>query len=170
MPVSRVYCTKPEMKRLTYDKLDRRLDLGSIRFLLVKKDDGPRWSRERVRRVEELYKRFLYLAYTHPEVAVVPSKEVDEFWHAHIMDTEKYVADCEAVFGEVLHHYPYLGVKGPEDVQALKRAFENTNSLMQAQFGIDMRGSQASASLCGGKCGGKCRSAGWDTGARPRLD
>ncbi len=35
---------------------------------------------------------------------------MDEVWHAHILDTRRYAADCDCVFGEFIHHYPYFGL------------------------------------------------------------
>ena len=54
------------------------------------------------------YRRFLVLA-TQTR-AIAPSHVVDLFWHAHILFTRSYAADCERVGfpGGFLHHQPEL--------------------------------------------------------------
>lgn len=37
-----------------------------------------------------------------------PSKAVDIVWHTHILFTEKYFEDCDAIFGHYLHHLPQV--------------------------------------------------------------
>lgn len=32
--------------------------------------------------------------------------DVDEIWHTHILNTTRYIADCEEYFGYYLHHTP----------------------------------------------------------------
>ncbi len=65
----------------------------------------------------------------------MPDKELDSFWHAHILDTMKYADDCEQIFGHFLHHFPYFGLRGEEDAQHLQDAFAETKRLYQAEFG-----------------------------------
>ena len=48
----------------------------------------------------------------YPTKRIVPTLTIDEFWHAHILDTRAYMADCKALFGKYMHHYPYSGLKG----------------------------------------------------------
>ena len=50
--------------------------------------------------VEKEYKQFLYLIATNPGEVVVPwSEDLDDLWHEHILDTQKYAEDCQAIFG-----------------------------------------------------------------------
>lgn len=69
---------------------------------------------------EQEYKKFLTLKKLYPEKDLVPNKAVDEFWHAHILDTVSYQKDCKKVFGYFLHHFPYFGIYGEEDKQKTK--------------------------------------------------
>ncbi len=101
------------------------LDLGPIKFKLMDEKDGEGWSFERVNLVEKEYRRFLILN-RDSQGTVVPSKEIDKFWHYHILDTAKYAEDCNAIFGKFLHHFPYFGLRGDEDAANLKAAFEQT--------------------------------------------
>lgn len=41
-------------------------------------------------------------------VHLQPTHVVDIFWHTHILFTRKYFKDCEAIFGQYLHHEPVL--------------------------------------------------------------
>ncbi len=134
------------------------LDLGAIRFKLLYPEDGPGWQVQRVDRAEILYRRFLYLVGLHPTRALVPTKDIDAFWHAHILDTAKYAADMDAVFGYFLHHFPYFGVRGDADRAAMESAFEQTMALYVRHFGESGLGYKGDAGSGAAFCGGpSCR-------------
>ena len=122
------------------------LDLGPIKFKLMDPQEGPGWTRELVERMELEYKRYLTLVAKYPLEAIAPAKDVDKFWHAHILDTRKYFADCERVFGCYLHHFPYLGMRGADDAAALAMAGERTRELYAAEFGTEPR--RADSAFC----------------------
>jgi hypothetical protein len=111
------------------------LDLDPIKFKLMDRDEGQGWTREYADRMEIEYKRFLTLLVKHPEAAIAPSKEVDKFWHGHILDTLKYAQDCQQVFGYFLHHFPYFGMRGADDAANLAAAGETMRQLYQQEFG-----------------------------------
>lgn len=95
------------------------------------------------------YRRFLTLKRFYPSVALVPSKQVDAIWHAHILDTRAYREDCQQVFGRFIDHYPYFGIYGADDYQELKNAFAQTVSLYEKHFGAyPDGGSEAQAMRC----------------------
>lgn len=127
------------------------LDLGPIMFKAMDKEEGEGWSEEEVYLIAEEYRRFLFLSVTSP-IAVVPTKTVDKFWHYHILDTLKYAEDTERIFGFFLHHFPYLGMRGEEDKLALDKAFQETASLYQAEFGSPY--SAGTGSNCQPSCSG----------------
>ncbi|MDN4547165.1 hypothetical protein [Pseudomonas sp. C32] len=81
------------------------------------------------------YRRFLTLKCLYPNVALVPSKQVDAIWHAHILDTRAYRENCLQVFGRFIDHYPYFGIYGQDDYQELKSAFAHTVALYEQHFG-----------------------------------
>jgi hypothetical protein len=111
------------------------LDLDPIKLKMMDAEEGQGWSREHADRTELGYKRFLTLLATHPEETLAPSKDVDKFWHGHILDTLKYAEDCDKVFGCFLHHFPYFGMRGAEDAANLARAAETTRRLYLYEFG-----------------------------------
>jgi len=131
------------------------LDLDPIKFKLMDRKEGEGWARERTERVELEYRRYLVLLARHPEATIVPSSEVDKFWHAHILDTMKYAEDCNAVFGCFLHHFPYFGMRDEEDAANLARASEQTWRLYEREFGT---ASARAASYCV-KAGSKAGAA-----------
>lgn len=96
------------------------------------------------------YRRFLTLKSFYPSVALVPSKTVDNLWHAHILDTRAYREDCQHVFGRFIDHYPYFGIYGQEDYQELKNAFAHTVALYEKHFGAYPGGGvESQAMRCG---------------------
>ena len=99
-----------------------------------------RWTRAVLVEAEKNYRRFLALHLMYPTESLVPNELLDEYWHQHILDTRKYAADCEAVFGYFLHHDPYFGLGGDEDRQRNLEAFANTQKLWEEAFGVLLLG------------------------------
>lgn len=99
------------------------------------------WKSEKVMAVEMLYKEWLVLHKVYGDsFALAPSKALDEYWHYHILDTKKYMADCEQVFGYYLHHYPYFGLTKSEPLQDLEKGFLLTQELFKKHFGHTLTG------------------------------
>jgi len=111
------------------------LDLDPIKLKLMDAEEGQGWSREYVDRMELAYRRFLTLLVRFPEETIAPTKDLDKFWHGHILDTMKYAEDCENVFGFFLHHFPYFGMRGEDDAANLRAAGKNMHSLYEREFG-----------------------------------
>jgi hypothetical protein len=44
----------------------------------------------------------------YPDTMLVGSPEIDDIWHQHVLDTRKYHADCQHLFGFYLHHVPVI--------------------------------------------------------------
>ena len=97
------------------------LDLSSVRFKVI---NELGWSSENADQVELEYRRFLYaLAHKRREDTISPpTKEVDEFWHQHILHTRKYRDDCDKVFGHYVDHTP--GLSAEEQSKADRRRRE----------------------------------------------
>jgi hypothetical protein len=136
------------------------LDLEMIKMKLQDNEEGPGWSRTLCDEAEVEYKRFLALKRLYPEKEVVPNKVIDQFWHQHILDTEKYAKDCELLFGRFIHHYPYFGMNGAEDAQNLVDAFDETKRIYKRHFGENFQGfaKRCKAPKCRTQCKPmKCR-------------
>jgi hypothetical protein len=149
-----------------------QLDLDPVKVKLIKSEN---WSRHKVDEVEVQYKRYLWLVYKYPNKSIVPSKDVDTFWHNHILDTGKYAEDCERIFGYFVHHFPYFGMRGSSDERKLRRAAQETRNLYLAEFQDVARSTDSMSrvsetyELCGGhECSSSSRvKIGRDV--RPRL-
>jgi hypothetical protein len=111
------------------------LDLDPIKVKLMHKESGEGWSLEQVNAVEFEYRRFLCLMKLFPHEQTAPLFDVDIFWHYHILDTMKYAADCEQIFGYFLHHFPYAGLRGEDDEAAHHRVGSRMQELYEATFG-----------------------------------
>ncbi|MCY4051414.1 MAG: hypothetical protein OXE41_12465 [Gammaproteobacteria bacterium] len=95
------------------------------------------WSSESTNEAEHLYRKFLALVMTYPDRKLGPSRVMDHFWHAHILDTRAYTSDCEMLFGHYLHHYPYGGTYGDVlDIAISDAAYKNTCDLFLKHFDI----------------------------------
>lgn len=116
------------------------VDFRMIRMKLADPHEGKGWSDGQLNLAVREYQRFLALHLMHPEMAVVPCSLVDEVWHAHILDTQAYGADCERVFGFFLHHFPYFGMRGDEDAADLMDAYDLTIERYEAAFGTPPEG------------------------------
>jgi hypothetical protein len=111
------------------------LDLAPIKFKATRQEDGYGWTPQHADAMEVEYKRYLILHAKDPSLALAPERDVDRFWHMHILDTRKYAADCDAAFGRFVHHFPYLGLRGEDDARALQSAFEQMQALYAETFG-----------------------------------
>ena len=112
------------------------LDLNPIKTKLMHKESGEGWSLEHANAIETEYRRFLYLMTAFPHVQMAPRVDVDTFWHYHILDTMKYARDCEQAFGYFVHHYPYLGLAGENDMALQQQAGERMRELYESTFGV----------------------------------
>jgi hypothetical protein len=116
------------------------LDLEHIKLRVMDPELGEGWTREHAESVERGYKDYLTLLVKHPEDLedIVVSKDVDEFWHTHILHTMKYTEDCEKVFGTYLHHNPHIGERTRADIEKTRCLYQQ-NAAMKA----------GSAAFCG---------------------
>lgn len=123
------------MSTITRDTLKERLDQLDLDPIKVKLVHEYGYGAEQLAVLEKWYKRFLCLTALYPEKQIVIPEVLDAFWHHHILDTRKYADDCEAVFGQFLHHFPYFGLRGEEDMQALHKAYRDTLETMRLEWG-----------------------------------
>lgn len=98
------------------------LNLSSVTKRFVEKTGR---SKRIALKVEKEYKRFLILTNTCDPV---PPALVDDFWHLHILDTEKYENDCR-LMDCFIHHTPDDGTGD------LDGEFDSTIASYEKTFG-----------------------------------
>ncbi|MFC4006942.1 glycine-rich domain-containing protein [Nonomuraea purpurea] len=116
-----------------------QIDLTPINAKL-RHDDPEFWTDEVIAQAELDYRRFLALNILRPATALSVNKTLDEYWHQHILDTRKYAADCDMVFGRFLHHYPYFGLEDEQEWQENLDLFAFTQDLWEEAFGVGLAG------------------------------
>lgn len=94
-----------------------------------------RWPADLAAQCQVLYKRFLWLNRLYPQQTFVPTRDIDEYWHNHILHTKTYVRDCQQLFGRYLHHQPAQA--GAQD--ELGMLFEQTKAVYRQVFGENLR-------------------------------
>ncbi len=92
------------------------------------------WDEARVARALHEYKQFLALMQWYPEAALTPSEDIDDVWHTHVLNTARYQADCETIFGCFQHHSPTSGTSEEVHDQHLTDRDE-TQQLFEEAFG-----------------------------------
>lgn len=146
----------------------KNLDLEPLMVKAMDKEEGYGWTLEQAQNIAEEYKKYLVLCLENPNMAVVPSGMVDDFWHLHILDTRKYQEDCQNIFGYFLHHFPYFGMRGKEDADNLSQAWSETCELYERRFGTTSDIFWQSSARCP-KCGRTCRNEKLASEVRPSL-
>ncbi|MCZ4279694.1 glycine-rich domain-containing protein-like [Kiloniella laminariae] len=117
------------------------MDMSMIFFKMTNEESagelGLLWEEEDAKFAINQYRQYLYLIRKY-EANISPTLAIDAVWHNHILDTRKYVKDCQVIFGHYLHHFPYFGSRSTEDRRQLEIAFGNTQKLFLEEFGVDI--------------------------------
>ncbi|MXY62038.1 MAG: hypothetical protein F4Y87_01050 [Synechococcus sp. SB0665_bin_28] len=111
------------------------LDLEPIVVKAMDAEEGHGWTFGFADQVSREYRRFLVLCLEYPQDRIMPSRIINDFWHLHILDTEKYIEDCQHCFGSILHHFPYFEIRGDKDAANLHAAYMKTFGLYWSAFG-----------------------------------
>ena len=135
------------------------VDFGGVRMKLGDPNEGQGWDETMLNWVEQEYRRFLALTYAYPDLTIVPDTTVDKFWHQHILDTRAYANDTEAVFGHFLHHFPYLGTRGPDDKERLVQCYSETQALYEMHFKTEKESNSEASSCASGRCSSCARNS-----------
>ena len=135
------------MDRELSDALNKHVQIvAKLDFDLQKRKmvEVQGWTQEAVDIMENEYRKFLALSaaleFVKSQLVIVPNRTIDLFWHAHIMDTEKYHKDCTSVFGHYFHHFPYFGMQDEADTQQWLHASHSTSDLWREAFGEALYG------------------------------
>jgi hypothetical protein len=96
-----------------------------------------KWPRSHAIEAAAQYRRFLFLnkkyGNTYP---LPPSRDIDEFWHNHILHTYQYQKDSQKIFNEFFHHYPSELKNNESQKHTFDEVFEkHTQMLHFKEFG-----------------------------------
>eukprot|EP01114_Cavostelium_apophysatum_P023627 TRINITY_DN8962_c0_g1_i1.p1 TRINITY_DN8962_c0_g1~~TRINITY_DN8962_c0_g1_i1.p1 ORF type:complete len:431 (+),score=52.11 TRINITY_DN8962_c0_g1_i1:49-1341(+) len=111
---------------------------------------------------EKLYKQFFYLMkIKEKDKMLVPTLQIDLFWHAHMRSPVKYETDCKRILGRILDHDDSV----PNNL--LEEHLEYTKALWLKTFNRNYpvntpkkkqpnspNGTCAGCALCSSSCGG----------------
>lgn len=98
-------------------------------------DDFPQdWSNEQRHHSLGRYERWLRLKQMHPTYRMAPTRDIDFFWHLHMLAPVAYHRDCMANFGRILDHDGGFG-KGEGEDDKLREVFIATGTLWEQTYG-----------------------------------
>jgi hypothetical protein len=123
-------------KQITWQQFE--IDLKSISFdrVIQKLAEQPFWSLQHAKTACQQYQRFLFLIKKYGKnYRLSPSKEIDAFWHQHVLCTKQYHHDCQIIFGKYLHHYPFLKKESRKILSKGPHPFEITQKIYCQEFG-----------------------------------
>lgn len=124
-------------------------ELAVEKLLEVK---SGQWDLNRAEAAVRNYKRYMAVTKALGGVQLVPNGDIDEIWHMHILDTREYMKDCNELFGEYLHHFPYFGMLDQENHQQWLDVQSKSESLWQELFGEALYGPTFEAQKCPQVC------------------
>jgi hypothetical protein len=88
-------------------------------------EQQPQWTPKHLDLVERGFRQFfLACARSGRQRVAMPSRAVDAYWHAFLVDTQGYADWCERTLGRFLHHLPAERMGGDAAVNdALRRCW-----------------------------------------------
>ena len=114
----------PDVLKLNFDK---------INWWLTESREAI-FTKQECLRAEREYRRYLTLKKLYPEEELVIDSWLDHYLHAHILDTRAYQEDCQTLFGKLIHHSPYVGFGGEEEILEQQQTFNRTRALYFRHF------------------------------------
>jgi hypothetical protein len=121
-----------------FNKLNK-LDLHPVAKKLIFCDNATGRTLQQTEYAISLYKMFLCLHFLFPDIELVPTKEIDEVWHTHILlNTYKYIQDCQDLYGYIFHHYSPVNETLEFKYQHYKKAIVITKYLFEKLFGVSV--------------------------------
>jgi len=111
------------------------LNLDLSRFIpRLIKDYPNRFDKKIAISAIEEYKKFLLIKKSYVDLELAPSSLVDVIWHSHILDTKRYMEDCNKIFGYYLHHNPSFDPNEEEQTELVEK-FNKMLSYYERLFG-----------------------------------
>jgi len=131
-----------------------RIDFGRIKEKFINGSDGLSWSLSKYDIAEQNYRQFLVINALYLMELLVPSADVDEIWHMHILDTQAYLRDCHEALGFFLHHVPAQS----GDKRRHEESFQRTQILQHRHFPELTHQRNEGGGKCSRCSGGRCKS------------
>ncbi|HEY2515953.1 MAG TPA: glycine-rich domain-containing protein-like [Polyangiaceae bacterium] len=118
------------------------------------------WSAEQRERSLSRYEKWLALNERHPGACLAPTRDIDLFWHLHMLSPVSYARDCMKLFGLVLDHDGGFG-KAEGELPRLRDAFEQTAAWWEAEYAEPYREDgqwmrDATPTACWHDCSNRC--------------
>jgi hypothetical protein len=160
---------------MTSNDIDRITISADLLHASYRSDTFPQdWSRPERERAFGRYLKWLALVLRHPRSRVAPTRDIDLFWHLHMLSPVAYVRDCMRLFGRVLDHDGGFG-KGEGELPELRAAFEQTAAWWEAEYGEPYREDgmwmrDAVQTDCWHDCSNRCWHACSDIAAEDASD
>ncbi len=82
------------------------IDQLDLHYLVERLSNQLKWPKKKAEDVVRQYKNFLRLMCKYPEQKTVPTPDIDEAWHNHILYTLQYTEDSKNIKGGYIHHHP----------------------------------------------------------------
>lgn len=114
--------------------------------------ESKKWSNVKADRAVSDYKKYMALMKAMNGYQLVPNEEIDEIWHMHILDTRQYMKDCNELFGEYIHHYPYFGMLSEENKTQWLETQTLSDNVWQKFFGKKLYSSTNIGQKCPQVC------------------
>jgi hypothetical protein len=115
----------------------KQIDLCAIAQKLMHPEEGKGWTKQQTTRGLTHYLMFLFLLYLHPDQNLIPTKEIDQVWHNHILlNVNQYIQDCEMLFGRLINHV--YSVKTEDNFNNWQENIAQTQELFQQYFEVEI--------------------------------
>lgn len=83
------------------------------------------------------YFAFLYLNHHYSRIRLVPTREIDQIWQQHYLNSNRYIDDCQFLFGHVVPYVSYVNLY-ETDRPTWLRNYALTQVLFRKHFGIEL--------------------------------
>lgn len=102
-------------------------------------DDFPKdWSPDQREKAFLRYRQMLQLKQLNPSMRFAPTRDIDLYWHLHMLSPVAYYRDCMRLFGRLLDHDGGFG-KGEGELPILQEVFNQTATLWEATYNAAYR-------------------------------
>jgi hypothetical protein len=118
------------------------------------------WSQEQREQSLRRYQMWLLLKQKNPQSRLAPTRDIDEFWHLHMLSPVAYHRDCMNLFGRLLDHDGGFG-KGPDELPQLQEVFNQTAEMWEKEFNEPYREDGTWLRDAMTKCWHDCQSRCW---------